>query len=76
MAVTKLHYGGQEFQLDEEQVPVFIVQVRKAFESENAIEFVDAPLAVGGSVSVAVSESIPIAIERKGKGSSPTAMFV
>ncbi|WP_228002155.1 hypothetical protein [Nocardia australiensis] len=50
-----------------EAVETFVSQVEQAIKSDNEFNFVKAELAGGGSLSVAVSKSIPLAIEQPGE---------
>ncbi|MFR9773122.1 hypothetical protein [Nocardia sp. SC052] len=64
---TTLHYGGTTHELDHELAELFIAKVERVFESDNGIAFVEATLKDGGKIQVAVSKSIPLAIEWKPK---------
>ncbi len=78
MAVAKLHYAGGQHHLDVQRASEFVTRLTKALDQVgDGVELVEAPLTGGGSMLVAVSKSIPIAIERRGhEHTTPTAMFV
>ncbi|MGW5514635.1 hypothetical protein [Nocardia africana] len=75
MAYAKLYYGGHEHKLDAEQAAVFLMAVKRALQSGDAVHLVEAPLVGGKVMSIAVSPSIPIGIERGGSDSGPSAAF-
>ncbi|WP_280392882.1 hypothetical protein [Nocardia wallacei] len=76
MAYAKLHYGGQTYKLDDEQASFFLTQVNQALKSGDSVQLIHTTLAGGAGMYVAVSPSIPIAVEQGGSDSGPTATFV
>jgi hypothetical protein len=76
LAVPKLHYGGQEYLLDEAEAEVFLMEVSRALKSGGDIQMVEASLHNGGSVVIAVSPAIPIAVRRAGSGSGKAAFVL
>ncbi|WP_328396471.1 hypothetical protein [Nocardia sp. NBC_00416] len=76
MAVAKLHYGRHEYRIDPDGAEVFMVDVANALKAGDATKFVRVALAGGGSLRVAVSKSIPIAVERQASEETSDALFV
>ncbi|WP_280499356.1 hypothetical protein [Nocardia cyriacigeorgica] len=78
MAYTKLNYGGDEYRLDEETAPVFMMNLGRALRSGEPT-IVEARLVGGRQLAVVVSAHVPIAVERGGKqegDGGQDAMFV
>lgn len=76
MAYAKLHYGGQAYKLDAEKVALFQMEVTRALRAGDPVTVVDAPLSGGATLSIAVSPSIPVAIEKGGSDQGPSAAFL
>lgn len=62
MARFTLHYGGQKFPLADNTGPLFDMKVNKALV-DGEVQLLEATLETGAILKVAVSPSIPIAIE-------------
>ncbi|WP_229434724.1 hypothetical protein [Nocardia farcinica] len=78
MAATyKLHYGGQEYKLDEAEGILFEAELKKFGQSTATSKMVTTTLHTGKELQLLLSDSIPVALEKDDRpNQTPTAMFL
>lgn len=65
MTAMRLYYGGEKHNLDQAEAEVFAMALRKAIEEGGGgVQFVEAKLTRGATLSIAVGAGIPVALMR------------